>query len=435
MSGVKTYEELLAENEQLRWQLEEATETIQAIRTGQVDALVVQGKEGHELYTLKTADQTFRVFIETMNEGAVTLSETGLIVYCNSMFASMVDLPLSQVIGLSFEHFVAPDCQELYQAMFREGWTKKRKVELTLNGRQDNAVPCLFSITTLELDEGTSLSVILTDLTAQKEAQKLLRVKNEQLEKSNTALEVSNNALNQSNANLQQFAYVASHDLQEPLRKIQQFGSLLKINYAATLNEQGINWVERMESAAARMSALIRDLLAYSRLAIPIEAFAKQSLNDIVSDVLTVLDVLIQEKGASVEVGELGDVPAEPLQLAQLFQNLLTNALKFAKTDVSPQVRISRQTVNRAELPRQYQPLHTHQQFCVIQVTDNGIGFDAHQAERIFGTFQRLHGRNRYPGTGIGLAIVKKVVENHWGYVVAHSQIDQGATFTVYLPA
>lgn len=434
MSGVKTYEELLAENEQLRWQLEEATETIQAIRTGQVDALVVQGKEGHELYTLKTADQTFRVFIETMNEGAVTLNENGLILYCNSMFASMVDMPLSQVIGLPFGYFVAQDCQDLYQNMFREGWTEQRKVELTLNSHLDNVVPCLFSFTTLELDEGTSLSVILTDLTDQKETQQLLRLNNERLEKSNTALEISNNALNLSNANLQQFAYIASHDLQEPLRKIQQFGSLLKMNYAATLSEQGVSWVERMESAAARMSALIRDLLAYSRLAIPIEAFIEQPLNDIVTEVLTVLDVLIQEKGASVEVGELGTVPAEPLQVAQMFQNLLTNALKFAKADVPPHVRISRQTISRADLPRQYQPLHTHQHFCVIQVTDNGIGFDAHQAERIFGTFQRLHGRNRYPGTGIGLAIVKKVVENHQGYVMAHSQLDQGATFTVYLP-
>lgn len=434
MNGVKTHEELLAENERLRWQLEEATETIQAIRTGQIDALVVQGKGGHELYTLKTADQTFRVFIETMNEGAVTLSDNGLIVYCNSMFASMVEMPLSQVIGLPFDHFVAPDCQALYQTMFKDGWTEKRKVELTLNSRADNQVPCLFSVTTLELDEGTSLSVILTDLTLQKETQKLLRENNERLEKSNNALEISNNALNLSNENLQQFAYVASHDLQEPLRKIQQFGSLLKINYGNTLDEQGITWIERMELAAVRMSALIRDLLAYSRLTMPIEAFLEHPLNDIVAEVVSVLDVLIQEKKATVEIGDLGTVPGEAQQLAQVFQNLLTNALKFTKTDVPPIIQISRQTVSRADLPRPYQPLNTYQHFCAIQVTDNGIGFDAHQAERIFGTFQRLHGRNQYPGTGIGLAIVKKVVENHRGYVMAQSQVGQGATFTVYLP-
>ena len=434
MNGAKTAEELLAENERLRWQLEEATETIQAIRTGQIDALIVEGKEGHELYTLKTADQTFRVFIETMNEGAVTLSEGGLIVYCNSMFALMVEMPLSQVIGLPFEHFVARDCQELYQRMFDGGWTEKRKVELTITTRTGNPVPCLFSVTTLELDEGTSLSVILTDLTAQKETQKLLRLNNERLEKSNAALEISNNALNLSNENLQQFAYVASHDLQEPLRKIQQFGSLLKMNYATVLDKQGVDWVERMELSAVRMSALIRDLLAYSRLTLPVDAFLDQSLNDIVAEVLNTLDVLIQEKGATIEIGELGTVPGEALQLTQVFQNLLTNALKFAKEDVPPLIQISRQTVSQADLPRSYQPLNSHQHFCAIRVADNGIGFDSHQAERIFGTFQRLHGRSRYPGTGIGLAIVRKVVENHRGYVIAQSEANQGAMFTIYLP-
>lgn len=434
MNGGKTYQELLDENERLRWQLEEATETIQAIRTGQVDALVVQGKEGSELYTLKTADQTYRVFIETMNEGAVTLNDAGLIVYCNSTFAAMVDMPLSQVIGLPFDHFVTHDCLALYQHLFNSGWTEKRKIEISLTSRTENWVPCLLSVTTLELEEGTTLSVILTDLKAQKETQQLLKQNNERLEKTNAALEISNNALNQSNTNLQQFAYVASHDLQEPLRKIQQFGSLLKLNYAHTLGEQGADWLNRIESSAVRMSVLIRDLLTYSRLTVPVEAFVEQPLNEILSEVLNVLDILIQEKEATIEIEDLGTVPGEALQLAQMFQNLLTNALKFAKSDVPPLIQISRQTMSRAELPRSYQPLTTHQHFCAIRVTDNGIGFDAHQAERIFGTFQRLHTKSQYPGTGIGLAIVRKVAENHQGYVMAQSQPGQGATFAVYLP-
>ena len=118
MNPIKTYDQLVKENESLLWQLEEATEIIHAIRTGQIDALVVKGNNGHELYTLKTADQTYRVFIEKMNEGAVTLNEEGIILYCNSMFASMVDLPLSKVIGLSFEKFIAEDCQDAYKEIF-----------------------------------------------------------------------------------------------------------------------------------------------------------------------------------------------------------------------------------------------------------------------------------------------------------------------------
>ena len=434
MNGLKTYEELLAENERLRWQLEEATDVIQAIRTGQIDALVVEGHEGHELYALKTADETYRIFIETMNEGAVTLNAGGLIVYANSMFAAMLAMPLSQVIGVPFRQFVTPDCQEIFGQSVKTGWTTSQKIEITLVGNGIAEVSCLLSVTPLALDSGASLSLILTDLTAQKNTQQLLKQNNDRLEKTIAALEISNHALNLSNANLQQFAYVASHDLQEPLRKIQQFGSLLKLTYSGILGSEGADWLDRMDRAAVRMSVLIRDLLTYSRLTVPTEVFVDQPLNAIVTDVLSVLDVLIEEKKATIEVGELGTVPGEAQQLAQVFQNLLSNALKFARADEPPFIQISRQTISRAELPRQYQPLATHQYFCAIRVADNGIGFDAHQAERIFGTFQRLHGKSQYPGTGIGLAIVKKVVENHQGYVLAQSQPGEGATFTIYLP-
>ena len=434
MKEEKTYQQLLAENEHLQQQLEEATDMIQAIRTGQVDALVVEGKQGHELYTLKTADHLYRVFIETMNEGALTLNEQRLIVYCNATFASLMERPLSGVIGLSFDQFIAPAYQEVYLAMFREAGWENRKVELSLASNTGKEVPCLLSLTALALDEGTSLSVILTDLTAQQEIQRLLKVNNDVLGQTNAALEISNTALNRSNEDLQRFAYVASHDLQEPLRKIRQFGSLLKLRYADRLDEQGADWIDRMEGAAVRMSGLIRDVLAYSSLKSQPTDFVEQPLNDILADVLGSLELLLQEKGATVDIGDLGQVPGEATQLAQAFQNLLSNALKFTKADVSPHIQISRQSVSLAQLPRSYSPLHSHKQFCAIQVVDNGIGFDAHQAERIFGTFQRLHGKSQYPGTGIGLAIVKKVVENHYGYVMAQSEPGQGATFTIYLP-
>jgi PAS domain S-box-containing protein len=220
MNPAKTYDQLVQENEALLIQLEEVTETIHAIRTGQVDALVVQGKDGHELYSLKTADQTYRVFIETMNEGAVTLNEEGLILYCNSKFASMVGIPLSRVIALSFDAFIPADCKEGYYSLFREGWTEDRKIEISILS-STGPVPCQLSVTALELDGGISMSVIVTDLTGQKETQKLLKSNNERLEEMNAALAVSNH-------DLQQFASVASHDLQEPLRKIQMFSELLK---------------------------------------------------------------------------------------------------------------------------------------------------------------------------------------------------------------
>jgi signal transduction histidine kinase len=153
-----------------------------------------------------------------------------------------------------------------------------------------------------------------------------------------------------------------------------------------------------------------------------------------VDEVLTALELTVGEKGALIEVDHLGTLIGDATQLAQLFQNLLINALKFSKSHVPPHIRVSSQMVNVAHLPERFQPPGSQESFCAIWVTDNGIGFDPEQAERIFGTFQRLHGKSQYPGIGIGLAIAKKVVANHGGYIMAESQVGQGATFTIYLP-
>ncbi|GAB4007305.1 hypothetical protein GCM10028808_10810 [Spirosoma migulaei] len=432
MSASKTYEQLVAENESLRWQLEEANETIQAIRTGQIDALVVEGEDGHELYTLKTADQTYRIFIETMNEGAVTLNRDGLILYSNSTFALMVDLPLSKVIGLSFDQFIAPDSREEFDALFKGVWKGNRKIEFTLSSTQ-KVVPCQLSATALELDGGVCLSMILTDLTLQKETQQLLKVNNEQLARANTALQVSNQALNRSNSNLQQFAYIASHDLQEPLRKIQSFGDLLKSQFAAQLGE-GVNHLERMQVAAGRMSTLIKDLLSFSRISTQQNTTALVSLTGVVNMVLTDLELRIQETGAVVKVDPLPTIQGDKSQLEQLFQNLLSNALKFRRADVIPQIQVSSQTIAASEIPDSIKPTHQADTYYQINVSDNGIGFDQKYVDRIFQVFQRLHSKSEFAGTGIGLAICEKVAANHGGAITAHSEPSKGTTFQVYFP-
>jgi two-component system phosphate regulon sensor histidine kinase PhoR len=176
-----TYEELLSEANELRYQLEEANDTIDAIRTGKVDALIVQGEDGHQLYTLKTADQTYRMFIEKMNEGAVTLNHEGIILYSNSRFAVMVGLPLEKVIGFPFENFIPGEYKEKYIEVIEKSWISECKEEMMLINQQHDYTPCLLSCATLELDEGVALSLILTDLTIQKDAEKQLKVNNEQL--------------------------------------------------------------------------------------------------------------------------------------------------------------------------------------------------------------------------------------------------------------
>ncbi len=190
-----TYEELQNVNNELRIQLEEATDAIEAIRTGQVDALVVNSGDGHQLYTLKTADQTYRMFIEKMNEGAVTINREGLILYCNSRFASMVFMPLEKVIGLAFNTFIHPDAIEKFDAVVDNAWREDCKEEIELVKSNGKGLCCLLSCNTLELDEGLALSLILTDLSILKNAENQLKIKNLQLAAAHLATEKLNNQL------------------------------------------------------------------------------------------------------------------------------------------------------------------------------------------------------------------------------------------------
>ncbi|MBO0950361.1 PAS domain S-box protein [Fibrella forsythiae] len=260
-----------------------------------------------------------------------------------------------------------------------------------------------------------------------------LATANEELAANNEEVEEANRLLARSNDNLQKFAYVASHDLQEPLRKIQAFGDLLKSSYSTSSGEELI-YLERMQSAASRMSKLIRDLLDFSRLATQRDTSSTVSLQNVMEQVLTTLELVIAETAAEVTVAALPTIQGDELQLTQLFQNLISNALKFRRPSVIPQIRISAQTLNVSELPDTVKPVQATSSYYRIEVADNGVGFDEKYKDRIFEVFQRLHGKNEFAGTGIGLAICERVVANHGGAITAQSQPGLGATFSVYLP-
>ncbi|QKZ15802.1 PAS domain-containing protein [Spirosoma sp. KUDC1026] len=260
-----------------------------------------------------------------------------------------------------------------------------------------------------------------------------LTANNEQYAAINQKLEEANSLLIRSNENLQTFAYVASHDLQEPLRKIQQFGDLLHTQYGPYLGD-GIDYLERMQLAASRMSTLIKDLLTFSRISTRRDTSAPTSLNDIVASVLIDLELPINEREAQVSVSSLPTVSGDASQLGQLFQNLLSNALKFRREDVVPQIMVRSELVLATKLPPSIKPTRQTPAYYQIDVTDNGIGFDEKYLDRIFQVFQRLHGRKQFDGTGIGLSICEKVVTNHGGAITATSQPGQGATFSIYLP-
>ncbi len=249
----------------------------------------------------------------------------------------------------------------------------------------------------------------------------------------NEDLVEANDLLIRSNDNLQKFAYVASHDLQEPLRKIQAFGDLLKKEFASTSSE-GLDYLDRMQSAAGRMSTLIRDLLNYSRLSIRRDTSKLVVLNDLMQSVVTDLDLTIAETRAIVNVGVLPTIIGEASQLNQLFQNLLSNALKFRRADTVPHIQITARTVKAADLSNTVKPAKATDMYHQIDVIDNGIGFDERYLTRIFDVFQRLHNRSTFAGTGIGLAICEKVVTNYGGAITAASQPDQGSVFSVFFP-
>lgn len=242
--------------------------------------------------------------------------------------------------------------------------------------------------------------------------------------------------LRESNTSLEQFASIASHDLQEPLRKINAFSDMLLDRYSEPLGD-GINLVQRMRTAAERMQSLIRALLAYSRLS-KSEKVTHQptDLNRIVADVLVDLEVVVQERRAVVEIGSLPTIIGDALQLRQVFQNLISNALKFSKPNQTPHVTVRCRQLNRGDLPPNANVAGgPHQAYYEISVADNGIGFAEDFREKIFGAFERLHVRtSQYAGTGLGLTIVRKVMDNHRGSVVADSQEGKGATFTLYFP-
>ncbi|QMW01785.1 sensor histidine kinase [Spirosoma foliorum] len=239
--------------------------------------------------------------------------------------------------------------------------------------------------------------------------------------------------LKRSNENLQQFAYIASHDLQEPLRKIQSFGDILLTKRADDLGED-VDFLMRMQSAANRMSTLIKDLLAYSRISTRQEAASPVSLNQVVASVLQDLEMTIREANAQIDVDVLPIVQGDRRQLEQLMQNLLSNALKFRRVDVPPHIKVSTRTIAVGELPSSIKPTRKTAMYHRIEVTDNGIGFDEKYLDRVFQVFQRLHTKSEFSGTGIGLAICEKVAANHGGAITAVSQLGQGTTFQIYMP-
>lgn len=237
--------------------------------------------------------------------------------------------------------------------------------------------------------------------------------------------------LESANKDLDRFAFMASHDLQEPLRKIRIFSDLLYVKYKEILDEDGKMNIVRIQGAAERMQALIKDILTFSKISIEKGSFVKTSLNTVVEEVLSELDSTVQEKDAKIIVDKLPTLQVNPGLIRPLFYNLISNALKYCKKNIPPVVNIRSEMAINGQEAEVKQPEH---KYCRIFIQDNGIGFDQKYSEEIFGMFKRLHLNTEYEGTGIGLALCKKIVEEHNGFISAKSKVNEGSTFIISLP-
>jgi PAS domain S-box-containing protein len=276
---------------------------------------------------------------------------------------------------------------------------------------------------------------VLIDITSLKEAEHALRASEELLEKrvhERTAeIKSANFNLQRTNAELEQFAYITSHDLQEPLRKIRTFTEMLEASLGS-ISSKSKGYLDKISASSTRMRKLIRDVLHYSRLITPEQIFTKVDLHAVIWQVVDDYELIIREKNVKISIQQLPVIEANPLQINQLFSNLLSNALKF-NTGEAPELTISATLLDTGShiLPEGLNPSLS---YCLIEFKDNGIGFDMQYAEQIFTIFQRLHTKTQYAGTGIGLALCKKIVLNHHGSITAHSENGEGAAFRIILP-
>jgi two-component system sensor kinase FixL len=374
---------------------------------------------------LAEAQARKRAILESSLDPIITIDHRGIITEFNRAAEQTFGHPRERILGTKPSEVLFPPASRADQQDridryldVGEGSLLGRRVDVTAvraNGETFDAEMAM----TISREEGVPvLTFFVRDISRRKKAEQ---------EQARYAAE-----LERSNRELEQFAYVASHDLQEPLRKIRTFSDRLQMICGDKLEDAANDCLERMQSAAERMQTLIDGILSLSRVTTQGQKFVPVDLTRLVEEVVSDLEVQIEQHGGRVEVGRLPTILADPLQMRQLLQNLIGNGLKFRRVEESPVVKVSGKFIHgrhQREAGRS-----SAEEQCRIVVEDNGIGFEERHRERIFGVFQRLHPRDVFEGTGIGLALCRKIVERHGGQITAQSVPGRGSTFEVLLP-
>jgi PAS domain S-box-containing protein len=383
-------------------------------------------------------EENFSHLIKNAPDGIIVIDEESKIRLWNEKATRIFGWESKEVIGMDLTKTIIP---EKYHEAHKKGMQRflntgqttilNKTIEVVARNRSQNEFYISLTISRSIQNDRPVFVAFIRDISDEKKIKSELEQKKNELAELNLSLEQKNVALERSNKELTSFTYVASHDLQEPIRKIKTFINLA-LEKEKNISGEGKEIFERIVTSASRMQKLIDDLLSFSRTQSYNDTTVTVDLNFILNEVRTIYADALNEKRLTIEAGKLPTVKGVSFQLQQLFENIISNSIKYRKKGRSAEVKISCEKVNMNEFP--FFNIKDIECFYKISFQDNGIGFDQKYADKIFEIFQRLHGKNEYSGTGIGLSICKRIVENHNGFITAQSVLGTGATFDVYLP-
>jgi PAS domain S-box-containing protein len=464
--------QLRRELDDTRLRLAEAEETLNAIRNGEVDGLVVAGTEGQQVFTLQGAQEPYRLLIEQMSEGALTLSRDGVILYANQPFAKMLQMPSGRIIGEALRDFVVPADHPALADLLKAALSGSTSGDVSVHTADGTVILLRLGLSQLQLGGESLLCAVATDITLEKKREvdlqhltddleariaersaeltasrlAILNVMEEEVESRHVTETANRNLMHEitqrkraeeqirilnmeleqrvaertaqldaANRELEAFSYSVSHDLRAPLRHVQGYVDMLGREAEGRLSEQGRHYMKTIGDASLEMGVLIDDLLAFSRMGRADMTETRVNLDTLVQDSLRVLEPASRGRNIVWKIPPLPAVQADPAMLRLVLDNLLGNAVKFTR-------------------PRD--PAHiemgiagTEDGHVVLFVRDNGVGFDPQYGHKLFGVFQRLHTAEQFEGTGIGLANVRRIITRHGGRTWAEGKLNEGATF------
>jgi PAS domain S-box-containing protein len=472
MESERTSPKLVAEMEDLRARLTEAEETLNAIRNGEVDGLVVAGSEGQQVFTLQGAQEPYRLLIEQMSEGALTLSRDGVILYANQPFAKMLQMPPGRIIGVALRDFIDPTDHPALEVLLEAALSRRTSEDVSVRTADGTVVLLRLGLNRLQLGVESLLCAVATDITLERKKETDLRHLSEDLEarimerttdltasrlaimnmmeeevESRRVAETANRDLTQeitkrkraeehsrtlnieleqrvrdrtaqldaANTELEAFSYSVSHDLRTPLRHVQGYVSLLGREAEGQLSEKGRHYMTTITDATREMGELIDDLLAFSRMGRAEMIETRVDLNAMVQEARRDVEPTSTGRNIIWTLPPLPAVQGDPAMLKLALANLLGNAVKFTLPRDPAEIEMGTAGMEDGRV--------------VFFVRDNGVGFDPQYVHKLFGVFQRLHRAEEFEGTGIGLANVRRIIARHGGRTWAEGEIEKGATF------